>query len=102
MILDDTAGHRAFALAGSSLRYGPDKLVDVLHIDLHLVPDLERATLEGVCTTTVRALDEPVSLLSLDAVDLRIASVERDGKPLNFAHRGKHLDITFDPAIAPD
>ncbi len=99
---DDTAGHRAFALPGSSLRYGPDKVVDVLHIDLHLTPDLENASLEGVCTTTVRALDEDVTRLELDAVDLQIASVERDGKPLRFSHRDKKLAITFDPAIAPD
>ena len=102
MTSDETAGHRAFALPGSSLRYGPDKLVDVLHIDLHLEPDLENGILDGVCTTTVRALDEPVRLLALDAVDLRIASVERNGKPLQFAHRGKRLEITFDPAVAPE
>jgi aminopeptidase N len=103
MTTDDTAaGHRAFALPGSSLRYGPDKLVDVVHIDLHLVPDLEAATLEGACTTTVRALDEPVPMLVLDAVDLQIASVERDGKPQRFVKRGKRLEIAFDPAIAPE
>jgi len=99
---DDTAGHRAFALPGSSLRYGPDKNVDVLHIDLHLTPDLQNASLEGICTTTVRALDEAVSLLALDAVDLRVASVERDGNAQKFAHRGKKLEISFDPPIAPE
>ncbi len=99
---DDTAGHRAFALPGSSLRYGPDKIVDVLHIDLHLTPDLEKATLEGVCTTTVRALDEVVALLELDAVDLHVTSVERDGKPLRFSHRAKKLEIVFEPAIVPE
>ena len=99
MKIDDTSGHRPFALPGSSLRYGPDKLVDVLHIDLHLTPDLERARLDGICTTTVRALDEPVSTLSLDAVDLKIASVQRDGKPQKFVRRAKHLDITFEPPI---
>jgi aminopeptidase N len=99
---DDTAGHRAFALPGSSLRYGPDKVVDVLHIDLHLVPDLERRRLEGVCTTTVRAIDEVVRLLALDAVDLKIASVTRDGKPQSFVHRGKRLEIAFEPALEPE
>lgn len=100
MISDDTSGHRPFALPGSSLRYGPDKLVDVLHIDLHLTPDLERASLEGVCTTTVRALDEPVATLTLDAVDLKVASVERNGKPQRFASRASKLEITFQPPIA--
>jgi aminopeptidase N len=99
---DTTAGHRAFALPGSSLRYGPDKTVDVLHIDLHLIPDLENAGLDGVCTMTVRALDEPVSLLALDAVDLRVAWVERNGAPQQFWHRGKKLEIAFEPAMAPE
>jgi aminopeptidase N len=99
---DDTSGHRAFALPGSSLRYGPDKLVDVLHIDLHLTPDLQAARLDGICTTTVRALDEAVPSLTLDAVDLQIASVERDGKPLSFAQRDKKLEVKFEPALAPE
>ncbi len=102
MTLEETTGHRAFALPGSSLRYGPDKLVDVLHIDLHLTPDLEKASLQGVCTTTVRALDEPVDALELDAVDLQIASVTRGGKPQNFESRSHRLRITFDPPIAPE
>jgi aminopeptidase N len=99
---DETSGHRAFALPGSSLRYGPDKLVDVVHIDLHLTPDLEAQRLDGVCTTTVRALDEAVPALTLDAVDLRIGSVERAGKPLSFTRRDKKLEIRFEPALKPD
>jgi len=102
MILDEPSAHREFALPGSTLRYGPDKSVDVLHIDLYLEPDLERKHLDGVCTTTVRALDEPVTALTLDAVDLQVASVERDGRPLQFSTDGKHLRIQFDPAIAPE
>ncbi len=98
---DELAGHRAFALPGASARYGPDKIVDVVHIDLHLRPELERHALEGICTTTVRALDEPVSILELDAVDLRVASVERDGAAQSFDQREGKLRIIFDPPVAP-
>ena len=101
MKVDDTGGHRPFALPGSSLRYGPDKLVDVLHIDLYLTPDIENATLEGVCTTSVQALDEPVSALALDAVDMEILSVEREGKPHEYVRRAKTLEVSFDPPIEP-
>lgn len=101
-MVDESSGHRDFALPGSTLRYGPDKTVDVLHIDLYLRPDLGRAHLDGTCTTTVRALDEPVASLTLDAVDLHIAAVERDGRPLHFRTDGKRLTISFDPAIAPE
>ena len=102
MTHDDANGRRAFALPGSTLHYGPDKTVDVEHIDLQLTPDFERRRLDAVCTTTVRALDEPVSMLSLDAVDLEIASVERDGKALRFTPRGDRLDVYFDPPIAAE
>ncbi|HEV3152298.1 MAG TPA: M1 family metallopeptidase [Candidatus Baltobacteraceae bacterium] len=101
MKVDDT-GHRPFALPGSSLRYGPDKLVDVLHIDLHLVPDLERARLEGVCTMTVRALDEPVPMLALDAVDLVVSHARSGSQSLEAVRRGKKLEVRFDPPIEPE
>ena len=57
---DESDGHRKFALPGASLHYGPDKTVIVEHIDLYLEPHLEEHSLDGVCRTTVRALDEPV------------------------------------------
>jgi aminopeptidase N len=96
MCFDD---RRAFALPGAKLQYGPDKTVDVLHIDLHVQPDVETATLSARCTTTIAALDEAVSEISLDAVDLQVQSVERNGKPQPFVNRGDHLDIRLDPPL---
>jgi len=96
---DDTSDHRAFALPGSRPHYGPDKVVAVEEIDLDLKPDLQNERLEGVCTTTVRALDEDVSRLVLDAVDLDVDAVVRDGKPQRFARRNGKLEIAFEPAI---
>ncbi|HEY5350375.1 MAG TPA: M1 family aminopeptidase [Candidatus Lustribacter sp.] len=98
---DEADGHRAFALPGARYQYGPDKRVDVEHIDLHLEPDLQLLSLDGVCTTTVRAYDEPVDRLVLDAVDLQVACVEQGGRPLRFTRRDDVLEIDFDPAIAP-
>ena len=37
---DETNEHQAFALPGARPQYGPDKLVAVEHIDLHLTPDI--------------------------------------------------------------
>jgi aminopeptidase N len=99
---DETGTHRAFALPGARLQYGPDKIVDVEHIELYLEPDLEARKLAGICTTTVRAYDEPVERLALDAVDLEIASVQRDGKPLGFSLRDDKLEVRFDPPLAPN
>jgi aminopeptidase N len=97
---DESNGRRAFPLPGSKLQYGPDKTVQVEHIDLHLTPDLEREALDGICTTTVRALDEDVATITLDAIDFDISAVERDGKPQSFDRRSGKLDIAFNPPIA--
>ncbi|HVN69751.1 MAG TPA: M1 family aminopeptidase [Candidatus Binatia bacterium] len=93
---DDSNGHR-FALPGARAHYGPDKLVAVEHIDLHLTPDIDAESLDGICTTTVRALDEPVPRLTLDAVDLEIVRVEN----ARYAAREGKLDLEFEPPIAP-
>jgi len=98
---DESDGHRRFALPGARLQYGPDRTVDVEHIDLHLTPDLNAQSLDGVCTTTVRALDEPVDHVVLNAVDLQILSVEYNGKLQRFERRNDTLEIQFDTAVAP-
>ena len=96
---DERNDHRTFALPGSRPHYGPDKIVDVEHIDLDLKPDLAAETLEGRCATTVRALDEAVERLALDAVDLEISAVERDGKPQRFVCRNGKLEIELSPPL---
>lgn len=98
---DGANDHRRFALPGASPHYGPDKVVTVEHIDLDLTPDLDAETLRGICTTTVRALDEPVERLALDAVDLDVTRVERDGTSQGFVRRNGTLEITFAPPIEP-
>jgi aminopeptidase N len=96
---DERQEHRAFALPGSRPQYGPDRNVVVEQIDIDAAPDLERETLDATCTTTLAALDEEVERIALDAVDLRVASVERDGRPLAFAARDGKLDILLDPPL---
>ncbi len=92
---------RPFALPGAESRYGPDKVVDVEHIDLHVTPNIERAVLDVRCTTTIRALDEAVEWLALDAVDLDVRTVERDGRPLEWRHRDERLELRLDPPLSP-
>jgi aminopeptidase N len=92
---------RPFALPGARPQYGPDKTVDVLHIDLRLRPDLETKRLDAVCTTTVRAIEDGVELLALDAVDLRVTSVVRgdDLRPLEFRVTSTSLEIAIEPPL---
>ncbi len=93
---DDRSEHYPFALPGARPQYGPDKLVAVEEIDLRLTPDLARETLDGVATITVRAFDEPVSRLTLDAVDIEVSRVEGAAR---FAQRDDKLELEFDPPM---
>ena len=93
--------HRPFALPGARPQYGPDKNVDVLHIDLHLRPDIDRKRLDAICTTTVRGIEDGVARLVLDAVDLQVHAVRReDGRGLAFRSASETLEITLDPPLA--
>jgi aminopeptidase N len=104
---DDTSEHQPFALPGARPQYGPDKVVAVEHIDLHLTPNFADESLDGVCTMAVRALDEAVPSLTLDAVDLEVERVERlfpetqAPRELKFTTRQGKLDVEFDPPIGP-
>ncbi len=92
--------HRPFALPGARPQYGPDKVVDVVHIDLRLQPDIERKRLDAVCTTTVRAIEDGVARLVLDAVDLDVRSVRRDdGRAMPFRNSSEKLEVELDPPL---
>jgi aminopeptidase N len=93
--------HRAFALAGARPHYGPDKVVEVVHIDLHLRPDFATKTLHGVCTQTVEAIEDGVGSVRLDAVDLEVTSVTAGSQALVFAVTSRSLTVTFaQPLVA--
>lgn len=87
--------HRPFALAGARPQYGPDKVVDVLHIDLRLQLDAAHKTLDAVCTQTVRAIEDGVGSVQLDAADLDVLGVTLDARALEFASTSKTLTVMF-------
>jgi aminopeptidase N len=92
--------HRPFALAGARPHYGPDKVVDVVHIDLHLRPDFATKTLHGVCTQSVEAIEDGVDSVRLDAVDLEVVSVTLDARALAFESTSRALTIFFARPLA--
>jgi aminopeptidase N len=89
---------RSFALAGARPQYGPDKVVDVLHIDLHLRPDMATKTLHGVCTQTVEAIEDGVRSVRLDAVDLEVTSVTLADETLAYRTTSQSLTVDFTPS----
>jgi len=84
-VRSEGAQMRSFPLPGAVPRYGPDKVVDVEHIDLYLAPDIAAQRMEGVCTTRVRAIEDGVRDLHFDAVDFVVGWVrDGEGRPLGF------------------
>ena len=72
---------RAYALADAKPHFAPDRPCDIVHIALTLQLDIAQQSLRGTCATTVRAVQEAVPGLTLDAVDLQIAQVRQAGAP---------------------
>ncbi len=86
-----------FALPGARAQYGPDRVVRVAHLDLWLRPDFATKTVHGRVTTHVQAIEDGVTTLRLDAVDLQIDAVtDAAGAPLT--HRTTSLDVTIELA----
>ncbi len=86
-----------FALPGARPHYGPDRVVRVEHLDLWLQPQFATKTLVGRVTTHVRAIEDGVTTLRLDAVDLEIDGVTAaDGSPL--AYRASSVDVIVELA----
>ena len=86
---------RPFDLPGAQAQYGPDRPLRVLHIDLELRPDLDRRTIDGVCTTSVAAVDEGVDEIVLDAVDMEILAVRAGGQRLEHDVGSGSLRVRF-------
>ena len=86
-----------FALPGARAQYGPDRVVRVEHLDLWLRPVFATKTVHGRVTTRVRAIEDGVTSLRLDAVDLQIDGVtDAAGAALEF--RATSVDCTIVPA----
>jgi aminopeptidase N len=89
-----------FALPGARPHYGPDRVVRVEHLDLHLRVVFATKTLHGEVTTRVRAIEDGVRTLRLDAVDLAIDAVRDErGAALAFTATAKHLTIDLPAAL---
>jgi len=90
-----------FALPGARPQYGPDRVVRVEHLDLHLRPVFATKTLHGEVTTRVRAIEDGVRKLRLDAVDLTIDAVRDErGSALTFMVTAKDLTIELPAPLA--
>jgi len=56
-------------------KYAPDREINVVNLALDVTPDFTNRTIAGSTTLTFKPIAKPLTQLSLDAVDLRVASV---------------------------
>ena len=77
--------YRPFPLPGDRPHYARDRSFDVQHIKLELSFDLDKRRLFGIVSTTLAPLNDGLSHLELDALDLAITNVTAsDGSGLPY------------------
>lgn len=81
-------------------QYAPVRQVDVLHIKLDVTPDWDAKTVSGTSSITAKPISEPVSVLRLDAIDIRVREVRCDGGAVSdFVSTRDSLQILFEPPL---
>jgi len=94
-------------LPGDRLPEGPER--PVRERDFHIKSykaelgfDMAKQSISGAATVTFVALRSPLSTLSLDAADLAVSGVERDGRPQRFESDAAayRLNVMLDPPVA--
>lgn len=83
-------------------RYAPDCTADLLHLALDVTPDFKSRSVSGKATLTFKPVGSPLDELSLDGIDLEVASVESTAKLK--AHQATHdkVILTFEKPLAVD
>lgn len=86
--------HRAFPLPGDRPRYAPDRTCDVRHIKLEVSLDLDERRLWGTVATTLSPINDGLTRVEFDAVELDIQSVALAfGADLGFEVSGDKLRV---------
>jgi aminopeptidase N len=85
--------HKSFELPGARPHYNPDRPGQVEHIFLDLALDLASKTYCGTCHIHLNPVRDNVTLLTLDAVGLQIASVQISEIAQPFEYDGEQLHI---------
>ena len=90
-------GHKSFELPGAKPHYTPDRPGQVEHIFLDLKLDIPNQRYEGTCTIRLNPVRDDIDRLTLDAVNLTIASVTVGKTQQTFDYDGEQLHIQLEP-----
>ena len=92
-----------FALPGDKPHYARDRAVDIKHVRLDIRLDLDERRISGSAAHTFSPLNEGLTAIELDAVELEIGGVRlASGLPLSFNRSDGRLHIDLDAARHPD
>ncbi|MEM6613345.1 MAG: M1 family metallopeptidase [Cyanobacteria bacterium P01_C01_bin.72] len=89
----ESSDRKSFELPGARPHYNPDRPGQVAHIFLDLILDFPGQSFQGTCTTTIIPVRSGIERLTLDAVDLAIASVLVNNISQEFVYDGEQIEI---------
>src|SRR5690348_14582176 len=101
---DEPPAYKPFPLPGDRPHYTPDRVADIRHIRLDLADfSFDDRSFSGRCTTTLAPINDGLSEITFDAVELAIEAVsDADGRPLTFDHDGRRLRVRFPDPLRAD
>lgn len=91
----DNNGYKSFELPGAKPHYNPDRPGQVEHIFLDLNLNIPNQSYQGSCSIRLSPIRNDIDRLTLDAVNLQIASVKVDEVEQNFDYDGEQLHINL-------
>ena len=84
-------------------KYARDRLVDLQHLKLDVVPDFARRTITATAEWTFKPIARPVTKVAFDAVGLHIDDLKTEGAAMaDFQSTEDQLIINFAQPVAPD
>lgn len=91
-------GSDFFAAPLAKVHYAPDRDYNLIHVDVHLTVDWPHRSFAGYVVDTLTPLRRTLDSITLDAgKDLKIHSVEIDGRSVSFKHDGAKLVVQSGP-----
>ncbi len=88
------AAARPFAFVGTLRHFERDRPFAVEHLALDLALDLDKKSVTGSASLTLRRIDPVATEIPLDAVGFDLRAVTLDGKKAPYAYDGKTLTVT--------
>jgi aminopeptidase N len=89
----EKTGHKRFELPGAKPHYNPDRPGQVEHIFLDISLDIPNQSCYGSCSIRLLPVRNGIDRLTLDAVNLKITSVQVNEVEQKFEYDGEKLCI---------